>query len=443
MPFEALAYGIALQFNDVPPEWAPLVFPFDPDLPLFPLLYFHVLANDLGDHRPARGDRAFGYIRSVQIDLNTRVLTAQIICNKDLNVEPHTARFMESVRAEVAHRLGLSDRVLIEDIENLFPSDSPFFDRIPVLREMWHHVVARGYGGALPFGRLWDRVLGLPRFYASWNPPDGGRKAEFIMTHYFCTHFGQPIHFGAGVPTVDFYLLPTWEELTDHGNPLALFPEFRHLVNAATALCRLRLFRGYDLQSWSYTGLVMPKGSRVDKAFYMGMVKRAGAQNSRSLIECFNAFNKGAQRTVIFLMFLSDIRQLDAAAPRPAGAARRRLNPALLSAADAADLFRNMGKGFQSKKVIAIYAQQCHANHHCLPVDTWIAALLAHPLVVAEYDRKNGTPRGTKANRNAIQTFISAGNQLGKVERLLWVTAKARKTDSAICDDALWCITGK
>jgi hypothetical protein len=187
----------------------------------------------------------------------------------------------------------------------------------------------------------------------------------------------------------------------------------------------------------------MPKGSRVDKAFYMGMVKRAGAQNSRSLIECFNAFNKGAQRTVIFLMFLNDIRQLDVAAPRPAGAARRRLNPALLSAADAADLFRNMGEGFQSKKVIAIYAQQCHANHHCLPVDTWIAAFLAYPLAVAEYDRKSGTPRGTKANRNAIQTFISAGNQLGKVERLLWVTAQARKIHSTICDDALWCITGK
>src|ERR1700722_12176694 len=120
MPFEALAYGIALQFDDVPPQWAPLVFPFDPDLPLFPLLYFHVLANDLGDHRPAREDRAFGYIRSVLIDLNTRVLTAQIICNKDLNLEPHAARFMESVRTEVSHRLGLSDRVLIGDIENLF-----------------------------------------------------------------------------------------------------------------------------------------------------------------------------------------------------------------------------------------------------------------------------------------------------------------------------------
>src|SRR5258708_8927979 len=120
MPFEALSYGIALQFEDVPPEWAPLVFPFDPDLPLFPLLYFHVLANDLDGNRPAHRDRAFGYIRSVQIDLNSRVLTAQVICNKNVSVEPHSARFLDGVRTEIAHRLGLSDRVVINDINNLF-----------------------------------------------------------------------------------------------------------------------------------------------------------------------------------------------------------------------------------------------------------------------------------------------------------------------------------
>jgi hypothetical protein len=63
---------------------------------------------------------------------------------------------MESVRTEVAHRLGLSDRVLIDDIENLFQADSPFFDRI--LREMWHYVVGRGYRVA-PELRLAMRFL--------------------------------------------------------------------------------------------------------------------------------------------------------------------------------------------------------------------------------------------------------------------------------------------
>lgn len=439
MPFDALAYGFPLQFNNIPPEWSPLVFPFDPDLPLFPLLYFHVLANDVNG-RPAHRDRAFGYIRSVQIDLNTRVLTAQVICNKDLTAEPNPARFLDGVRTEVAHRLGLLDRVTINDVNNLFPVRSVFSNRIAVLQEMWHHVVDRGYGGALPFGRLWDRVLGLARFYASWNPPQGGRKAELIQTHYFCTHFGEPIQCGAGVPAVDFYLLPTWEELIDPTNPLALFPRYRDLVNAAINFCSLPLFHAYDLDSWSYTGLVMPVHTRLDRTFYMASVAQTGAQNRVSLVECFNAFAKGAPRAVIFLMFLNDMRQMNSAAPTPAGAVHPRINPANLSAADAADLFLKMGGAYQSKKVIAIYSQQCHGNHHCLPVDTWIAAFMAYPLAVAEYDTKNGTPRGTAPNLNAIAEFIAAANQLGKVERLLWVTAQARKIHSTICNDALWCI---
>ena len=35
--FEALAFRYKLQFTGVPPQWLPLFFCFDPDLPLFPI----------------------------------------------------------------------------------------------------------------------------------------------------------------------------------------------------------------------------------------------------------------------------------------------------------------------------------------------------------------------------------------------------------------------
>jgi hypothetical protein len=142
----------------------------------------------------------------------------------------------------------------------------------------------------------------------------------------------------------------------------------------------------------------------------------------------------------MFLMFLNDMRQLNVAAPLPAGASHPRINPALLSPNDAADMFRNLGGAYQSKKVIAIYAQQAHANHHCIPVDTWIAAFLAHPLAVAEYDRKKGKPLGAATNLSAIERFIAAGNQLGRVERLLRVTALAHMIHPTIRNDVLRCI---
>jgi hypothetical protein len=438
MSFEALASKFSLQFEDVPPEWAPLVFPFDPDLPLFPLLYFHVLAQDLNGQRPRAQDRAYGYIRTVRIDLDTRILTAEIVCNKDLSVPTNRDRFLNAVSQEVGHRLGVIDRVKINDVNAVFPSGSRFAGTIPVLREIWHHVVGRGYGGTLPFGRLWDRVLGLARFYASFYSP--GRKSELIMTHYFCTRFGDSVASGSNVPRIDFYLFPTWEELTDPENPLALFTQFRNLALASLEVCRLPLFAGIDLAQWSYTGLTMPKGTKLSTEFYMDrIVNAAGQQHRTPLIDCFNAFDKGPPRTVMFLMFLNDVRQINSASPTPSGGTKARLNPAQISSPDSADIFLNL-KGYQSKKVITIYAQQSHGNPHCFPIDTWIGAFLAHPMNVAEYDAVQGQLKGTVSNRSKIAALLGSGSLLGKVERLLWLTAQTRKIHSTVCNDALWCI---
>jgi hypothetical protein len=438
MPFEALANTFSLQFENVPPEWAPLVFPFDPDLPLFPVLYFHVLDEELNGQRPRAQDRAYGYIRSVRIDVNTRILVAEIVCNKDLGVAANQARFMKGVRQEVGHRLGIIDRVTIDDVNAVFPSGSPFAATIPVLREIWHHVVGRGYGGSLPFGRLWDRVLGLARFYASFYSP--GRKSELIMTHYFCTRFGEHVACGSNVPSIDFYLFPTWEEMTDPENPLAFFMRFRNLVLASLEVCRLRPFAGNDLARWSYTGLTMPKGTKLSTEFYMEqLVEAAGQPHRTALVDCLNAFDKGPPRTVMFLMLLNDLRQINSTQPTPSGGTKARLNPGLLSSADSADIFLNL-KGYQSKKVVTIYSQQSHGNPHCFPIDTWIGAFLAHPMNVAEYDAVQGQLKGSRPNLARVAALLGSGSLLGKVERLLWLTAQTRKIHSTVCNDALWCI---
>jgi hypothetical protein len=338
--------------------------------------------------------------------------------------------------------LGLLDRVTLNDVTGIFPAGSAFHNTVHVLQEMWHRVVGHGYGAALPFGRLDDPVLGLARFYASWNPP-GGRKSELIMTHFFCTRFGESVASSNTVPYVEFHLLPTWEELTDPTNPLALFPRFRNLISASQAVCSLPFFGAYDLTNWSYTGFQVAGPAHVlNTGFFMDQLVGAVAQQHRaSLVDCFNAFDKGPPRSVIFLMFLNDVRQIHTLVPAalPTGAHRPRLDPAHLSAADAADIAMNMG-AWQSKKVVSIYAQQCHGNRHCFPMDTWIAAFLWHPLHVAEYNARSGQSSGSAANRLAIFNFISSATLLGKVERLLWVTAQARKIHSPVCDDALWCV---
>jgi hypothetical protein len=437
MPFEALAHVAQLKFSGVPPQWSPLVFSFDADLPLFPLLYFHVLPNNLGQQRPSAQDRAYGYVRSVSIDIATQELTAEVICNKDLNSGwvPH---FAAPVKDEVAHRLGVANPVTLTDIDNVFGSSSEFANRVPVLREMWHRVVGSAYGGALPFGKFWDPVWGLARAFASFYSP-AGRKSEVIQTHYFCTRFGEPVASSASVPFIQFHLLPTWQELTDVTNPLSVFPRFSSLVQGSNEFCSLPKFGSFDLSNWSYTGFKGKGGASITTAFFRSLVGAVKGHYQEALMECFNAFDKGPVRSLIFLMLLNDIRQINATIRTPAGAKNPRLNPSSLSASDAADIALNL-EHQQSKKVLSIYAQQAHANPHCFPMDTWITAMLAHPLDVAAYNYTAGTLRGDAINLGRVKKFISSAVQLGKVERLLWVSAQARKVHSAACDDALWCI---
>lgn len=438
MSFEALSYTHTFKFEGVPPEWQPLIYAFDPDLPLFPLLYFHVLQKGLSQ-RPKFGERAFGYIRSVEIDVSNSVLSAVVVCNKNLSDAVEATKFKEAVQGAVADRLGISNPVGLTDVAACFPSTSKFAAVPAVLTELWHRVVDAGYGGTLPFGRFFDPVLGLARYYASFNTPQGGRKAEFIQTHYFASRFGERISTSSGIPRTDFYLLPTWDELVDIHNPLSLFPKYESLVRAAKAFCSLPYFSALELENWSYTGVRAPTGQQYNKAFYDVMAQSAGNQHSYSLRECFNAFNKGAPRTIIFLMALNDFRQIGEAAPMPLGSSKPRINPAAISAKDAADIILNMS-GYQSPKVISIYAQQCHRNSHSLPIDTWIGAFLEWPIGAVQYDVKHGSWRDVKANRSRLRELISSGVSLGKVERLLWVAAQARKVHSATCDDALWCV---
>ena len=58
MPFETLSETYEFIIPDFPDQWLPLTYLYDPDLPLFPVQYFHILDPDLpSDQRP--GDVRF------------------------------------------------------------------------------------------------------------------------------------------------------------------------------------------------------------------------------------------------------------------------------------------------------------------------------------------------------------------------------------------------
>lgn len=416
MKFEKLSFRQKIHLKDVPHRWIPLIHLYDPDLPLFPIYYFHTLREGL---RPEDAilpkDRAYGFVERIRI-FDSGGIDAEIITNKDLSL-PENKDFVKPVEDEIRERFGINDPVQLNNITNAF--EAPNEQANEVLGKMWQRVVANAYGNLLPFGRLWDEVLGLARFVASWNPP-AGRKSELIMTHYFLTRFGEPIEISENIPQVDFHLLPTIKELLNQNDELVDFKTFRDVIKVA------ELFATHHgtqiaIDDIKLTRFVNPfKGSfNTESLFKIFNGGKIPANLRHTAVECFNAFDKGPPRTVLFLIMLHDLR-------------KGLINPGDLTSAQSGSIYDGLKKisSYQSPKVIEIYAQQCFGNTEAMPVDTWINTFLMWPLKVFPVVR----------SKTPYTDIFSNAEGLGKVERLLWVTAQARKVHSSACDDAVWCI---
>ncbi len=413
MPFESLSFRHTFQLTNFPERWLPLIHLYDADLPLFPIYYFHAISNQLpAGQRPNFTDRVYGYVEKLN-SLGGRVVEIHLVTNKDLSLVTNN-HYRLIAESEIKERLGINNPVTIADVSNAFQAPLDYAN--PVLSELWNRVVSDTYDNMLPFGRLWDEVLGLTRFVASWNSP-GGRKGELIQTHYFASKYGERIQNGGGIPHIDFYLLPTIGELLNQSNPLNLFPKYSELVTVANLFqqnnCSLITVGNISLSKFTNS-----QGGTLNTAKILSLLNRAYIPSylRSSATECFNTFDKGPQRTVIFFLMLSDIRS-------------GRLNPSTLSNTTLGSMYVGLERTYQSPKVIHIYAQQSFGNPAAMPIDIWMETFFQWPLNIYK-----NFPRQTRE-----QDVISSSTNLGKVERLLWVSAQARKVHSSACNDAIWC----
>jgi hypothetical protein len=98
--------------------------------------------------------------------------------------------------------------------------------------------------------------------------------------------------------------------------------------------------------------------------------------------------------------------------------------------------FKQFYIGAESERTVGIYPkiwsmvlQQGFGNPEAIPIDNWIESFYSIPLQI-----------GTK------REFLRSFNRMGKFERMLWVTAQARKTNMYTIFDWVWCLkygTGK
>lgn len=412
MAFESLSNRYEFKIQGFIPEWLPLTYLYDPDLPLFPIQYLHILDPKLEPgQRPSEMDRLYGFIHHVNLDGTE--LTVSVVINKDVN-SAQFVHYKPQLESEVRARLGLESPVRFSDINS---SLTGVLNKAnPVLRELWHKVVDGAFGKKLPFGRMWDPVMGLARYVASFYS-SGGRKGELIETHCFASEFGVQIQTGSGM-NVDFYLLPTFSELTDISNPLSHFPNFSLLANAADEFVSKycdRVAVGIHQFSAFKRSKVGGTGA-LSTDVILQIIDQASASYRKALFENFSAFDRGPLRSVIFLLMLHDLRN-------------QLWSPSTISASDCGELYTKLQSTFQSSKVIALYAQQCFGNESVLPIDNWVKTFLDWPLDFRGY-----------APKIFHSTLFASSTKWGRIERLIWVAAQSRKVHSSVCKEILWCV---
>lgn len=413
MSFESLSESYEFTITDFPSEWLPLTYLYDPDLPLFPLQYFHLLDPDLQfPSRPRHTDRVFGFIH--HLNLSDQGLTIALVTNKNLEAVKNN-KYRILVEDEVRSRLGLGDPIRLADINGMLKGE--LSDSNSVLAELWYQVIDGSFGKSLPFGRMWDGVFGLARFIASWNS-GGGRKGELIQTHYFVAAFGEKIATGQEVHA-DFYLLPTFEELCDQKNPLSIFPKYAALVSAADAFvgkfCEIRELEG----GAHFSAFQMAKTGAGAKLKTESVIKIINSNFSgiqrEALFENYNAFNRGPQRSVISLQMHHDLR-------------RHLWEPKSLTPRICGSMYPDMKGSYQTPKVIQLYAQQCFGIECVLPIDNWVSTFVSWPLA---FD---------SSGRGYYRRLFECCDAWGKVERLIWMASQARKVHSSVAAEILWCV---
>lgn len=410
--FESLSETYEFKIEGFPSEWLPLTYLYDPDLPLFPIQYFHILDPGLSSsRRPGERDRLFGFIH--HINLYETDLVVNVVINKNISLKQNK-HYQSALEDVVRCRLGLGNPVTLSDIRNTLVSSLK--DSNQVVEELWYKVIEGSFGKALPFGNMWDAVFGLVRFVASWNSA-GGRKGELIQTHSFVAAFGTKIQTGGNIH-VDFYLLPTFEELTDNSNPLNLFQNFEVLVNAANHFTKTYCgSKAVGLHNYSAFQLSKAKaGTKLKTAVILKMIDDAPQASRRALFDNYSAFDRGPQRSIIFLMMLDDLRG-------------KRWDPSKFTPSECGIMYTELKGSYQTPKVIQLYAQQCFGSEVVLPIDNWVETFLKWPFEFR-----------ASLKKNYYSELFACSDMWGKLERLIWIAAQARKVHSSVCAEILWCV---
>lgn len=275
-------------------------------------------------------------------------------------------------------------------------------------------ICASLYGDILPFGRFYEEIYSITRFVAAFSPKTG-RQSEMRMLYNFLSTFGEKITVNNEENPqwnfLEFYLLPIYQDIKDKN--LIEFPKFKTLYKSMCKVWKLDYTQTVNLNNNIFKAI--PRAweqnkEKFTKSKLLPWIKDANIDfdiGDKYQIELLiDAFNRFSWRACFFIWSILTIVSTD----------YHTWNKPFF------EKFYNAGIKGCSEKVVTCFMQQGFANSEVIPIDTWISTFYNFALGINNKD-----------------DFFRQFNNLGKLERLIWLTSQANKTNIREYMELLWC----
>ena len=401
MTFESIKYTIEIELEEVPIQWIASIELFSPSIPQLPTMYVHLHNN---------GDRIYGfpayfYLKSVNKEKKNCILVFNFVSNKDLANNEILKRI---IKEELENRIGLSDKVGIADLLKACKGNRDYENFI---NSLWVNYASIVCGEYIPFGRFYDQTYSIMRFIAALAPLSGG-KSEEQMVYDFMSHYGESISIENEWGHFEFYLIPTYEEILNKTD-ISEFKKFKSMYDSVTKFGELFFTRTET--SGNITLKLLDKGVPNTSSNFRALTESLISQGKLNQIDKENidflvdAFNRMPMRAAAYIGAIINITE--------EGDYRKWNKQEFL------DFYVNKNTTGFSMKCAGCFLQQGFGNREVIPIDTWVESFFNEAM---DIDSK--------------QDIITKFDDIGRLERLIWLIAQARKKNMRLFYNVLWCI---
>lgn len=388
-----LTNEVAITLNHIPLPWIPKIELYYPDLPQFPIIYVNTFLDKQ---------------RVIACPVSVSYQIEDDYCNATFTVLTNVESTVQNIiliKSEISERIGYSGKISKSDVINCCNGNEQY---TALFVDLWEYIKS-SYGDYVPYGKFYEEIYSMIRFVAAWQPKTG-RQSEMRMLYNFMSSFGENVEMPQKWNHLEYYVIPNLHDVT-----ISCFTEFPKFAILDSSM--KKLFNKFFTSKVTIEGIdfkAMKQAWKQNKddfiknvtapMFLEGELSESEKINSEKLVD---AFNRHAWRAAYFISSYMNVDKDYSKWSK--------------------NFFINFYKSGDnligySEKVVACYLQQGFLNPEVIPIDTWIKTFYEYPLGIDSSD-----------------VFFDTFSNLGKLERVIWLSSQSNKTNMRAFFNILWC----